>query len=102
MVNLMSNLDYIPDHLVQFLNKEKNGDIVKKIYKNIVNRSLYHAHHQDSHVFDLLPDDSKLEWILNIGAKAFSNSAIEWLKNFKKAHNREEIIKIIMDNDLLS
>lgn len=93
MKKLMANLDYIPDNLAQFISKEKNADIIKTVYKNLKNKGGYH----DSLVFSLLPDEDKLDWILDIGSRAFSDSGKEWLKTFKKAHSREEIIKTIID-----
>jgi hypothetical protein len=92
--NFLSLTDYIPQHLVDFLNPV----IVKTVYNNKKNKGgiNYSIGLRDSNFFNLLSDEDKLDWILSVGASAF-DSGREWLKNFKKAHSREEIIKIIIN-----
>lgn len=89
--NYLPTIDYIPKHLINFL----NPDLIKKVFKNKDLTNLPFGA-SDSLFFDLLSDEDKLEWVLKVGVKQFDNGE-KWLKRFKKAHSREEIIKTIID-----
>jgi hypothetical protein len=95
IANHTSNLDYIPDMILPFLNKEKHSNIIETIYKNMLADGRY----LDRNIFEFLSDSQKLNYILQEGLKRLGTDAEEWLKTFKKAHSREEIIKTIIDGN---
>lgn len=95
LAKYLENVDYIPEGISDFLDKEIHADIIKKIYKNVKNKS-----YRDPYLFNLLPAELKMDYILHEGSKILGQNAIDWLKSFKKANTREELFKIIIDEQV--
>ena len=98
-----NNVKYDIDNALKKSDPGKDYDPLNDDQKTKANIEAIRSFVSDPKILNYLQlSETEIGPLVDLGAKAFSNSAIEWLKNFKKAHNREEIIKIIIDNDLLS